>query len=109
MADEDHLTPQKYLDITSSARFIAMAWKEEALCLQAVSQGRAEATDWFPESKAEMHSKTTERAKAICHECPVRLDCLCLAIYAGEKEGIWGGRPAKHVQAARRKLMRILR
>lgn len=109
MADEEHLTPQKYLDITSGARFIAMAWKEEALCLQLVSEGRADPLDWFPESKAEYHSKQVERAKAICHECPVRLECLCMGIYAGEKDGIWGGRPAKHVQKVRRALLRILR
>lgn len=109
MTDEEHLTPQKYLDITASARFIAMAWKEEALCLKMVAEGRADATEWFPETRGHTGKHIPQRVRAICGDCPVRLECLCLAIYAGEKSGIWGGRPANQIQSMRRKLMRLLR
>lgn len=30
-------------------------------------------------------------AKAVCAECPVRAECLDLAMSAGEAHGIWGG------------------
>lgn len=109
MTDQDHLTPQKYLDITASSQFIAMGWKQDALCLKMVAEGRAESIEWFPEARGHTSKHVPERVKAICGDCPVRLECLCLAIYAGEKNGIWGGRPAKQVQKIRRALMRILR
>lgn len=31
------------------------------------------------------------RAKAICHQCPVRATCLAEALGAEEDWGIWGG------------------
>jgi WhiB family redox-sensing transcriptional regulator len=31
------------------------------------------------------------RAKEVCMECPVRLECLATAISRGERYGIWGG------------------
>lgn len=109
MVEDDHLTAQKYLDITASARFIGMKWKEEALCLQMVANDQADPLDWFPETSGLPVGTVPERAKAVCKLCPVRLECLCLGIYASEKNGIWGGRSARHIQKVRRKLMRLLR
>jgi WhiB family transcriptional regulator, redox-sensing transcriptional regulator len=33
----------------------------------------------------------TDRAKSICHSCPVREPCLDHALMYREREGVWGG------------------
>lgn len=33
----------------------------------------------------------TEAAKAVCHRCPIRLQCLQTAVEDVERWGIWGG------------------
>lgn len=32
-----------------------------------------------------------ERAKSLCHDCPVRRTCLAGAVERGEPWGVWGG------------------
>lgn len=32
-----------------------------------------------------------QQAKAICATCPVRAECLAVAVAAGERHGVWGG------------------
>ena len=34
-------------------------------------------------------------AKAVCGECPVRVECLAESLANGEKHGIWGGSSEK--------------
>lgn len=41
---------------------------------------------FFPE-----RGQSTSEAKAICHECDVRAECLAYALNNGEHHGIWGG------------------
>jgi WhiB family redox-sensing transcriptional regulator len=41
---------------------------------------------FFSESPADV-----DRAKAICHDCPVRLQCLAGALERREPWGVWGG------------------
>ncbi len=41
---------------------------------------------WFAESPADV-----ERAKALCHDCPVRPACLAGALERREPWGVWGG------------------
>lgn len=41
---------------------------------------------WFADSPAEL-----EIAKAICGECPLRLECLAGAVEREEPWGVWGG------------------
>jgi WhiB family transcriptional regulator, redox-sensing transcriptional regulator len=46
-----------------------------------------EPTDlFFPEDAA-----GTELAKAICHGCPVRAECISYAVAIPSLDGIWGG------------------
>lgn len=41
---------------------------------------------WFAEAPDDL-----ERAKALCHTCPVRLACLAAARARREYSGVWGG------------------
>lgn len=41
---------------------------------------------YFAESPADV-----EFAKALCHSCPVRVDCLAGALERREPWGVWGG------------------
>ncbi len=65
----------------------AAAWMDKARC-------KGIDPDLFhPDENDEDQVKVAkkEKAKAICAECPVRLDCLEFAINKPEKDGIWGG------------------
>ncbi len=59
---------------------IDLAWQDAANCTG------ANADLFFPERGA-----STRRAKQICGECDVLVECLEYAIANGEKFGIWGG------------------
>ena len=55
------------------------AWMDAAAC-------RDEDPElWFP------LDGNGRLARAICRECPVRVDCLNHAIAVGTRDGIWGG------------------
>lgn len=41
---------------------------------------------WFAESPVDL-----ERAKALCTDCPIRLECLAAALDREEPWGVWGG------------------
>lgn len=66
-------------------------WAAEALC------GEADGDAWYSEDPHERRM-----AKAICHVCPVRQECLDYAVRTNERWGIWGGLS----QFQRRKLRR---
>lgn len=52
---------------------------------------------WFSEAVHE-----TERAKTVCRTCPVRGNCLEMALTVGEEAGVFGG-----LTAAERRRMRV--
>lgn len=57
-----------------------LSWQDAALCAQ------ADPDAWFPEKGG-----SVALAKAICHGCPARAECLEFALENDEKFGIWGG------------------
>lgn len=69
-------------------------WRADAAC-------RGEDTnEWFP-----TRGDRTDRLLAVCHECPVRVECLEYAVTDPERVGIWGGTS----ENSRRVMRRILR
>ncbi|MET9337916.1 MULTISPECIES: WhiB family transcriptional regulator [unclassified Nonomuraea] len=46
---------------------------------------------FFPISLEGAGHAQAERAKAICHGCPVRLPCLDYALATRQADGVWGG------------------
>ena len=80
------------------AFFDPEAWMLSANCL-----GR---TDLFfapddSESRAERRYRESQ-AKAVCHECVVRVECLSEALRSDERFGIWGGLTERERRTARR-------
>ena len=47
-----------------------------------------------------------EEAKAVCARCPVRAECLQLAIELGVKDGVWGGCTAEEIIHSQRQAQR---
>lgn len=74
-------------------------WERHGLCIEDENP-RA----WFPEGR----SKEAERAKLVCLRCPVRSQCLELAL-SRELPGIWGGTSQRERQQLRRDLGRLRR
>jgi WhiB family transcriptional regulator, redox-sensing transcriptional regulator len=57
-----------------------LEWRERALCAQTDPEA------FFPEKGG-----STKAAKAVCHSCEVRQECLEYALTNDERYGIWGG------------------
>lgn len=60
------------------------AWLDEARCAGMASP------DFFADAESEKRL-----AKAICDECPARLECLAAALLNHESRGVWGGLDAR--------------
>lgn len=52
---------------------------------------------FFPEKGA-----SSRRARAICAECPIQIECLNYAIFHRVSDGIWGGRSPDQRKTLRR-------
>jgi WhiB family redox-sensing transcriptional regulator len=57
-----------------------MSWEESARCGQ-----------YDPEIFFDPTARAERRAKSICAQCPVRLDCLECALSVRAEFGVWGG------------------
>ncbi|MGJ9583291.1 WhiB family transcriptional regulator [Actinotignum sp. GS-2025b] len=88
VAGSGGLTPQDaqdaMLDIFDlgydKADSASLHWRESALCAQ------TDPDVFFPEKGG-----STAPATSICHECPVREECLEYALQHDIRHGIWGG------------------
>lgn len=65
-------------------------WASSALCAQ------SDPELWFDEKGAE------RKAKLVCQSCPVRRECLLLALEKREPFGVWGGKTPEERSAIRR-------
>jgi hypothetical protein len=101
----EHLTASRYVTITTSAEWLTYQWKDRGKCLEVVDNGDADPMDWFPDSESSIPKKVW----SVCYACPVRLECLCSAIYTNEVKGVWGGHSIKQIRRMRRKLMRAMK
>lgn len=57
-----------------------MSWEERARCGQ-----------YDPEIFFDPRARVERKAKSICAQCPVRLDCLAAALSVRAEFGVWGG------------------
>ncbi|MEU6034012.1 WhiB family transcriptional regulator [Actinomadura sp. NPDC047616] len=61
---------------------------------------------FFPEDSGWTGAEQADRAKAVCHACPVEADCLDFALLDWRLDGIWGGMTAEERRAERRRRQR---
>lgn len=101
MKDPQHLTIALYLDMTHSTAFTQQEWKQDAECLRLFREdpGSNNPLDWFPEGRS-----VPDYVMEACSVCPVRLECLVLAIYSGEEHGVWGGRMPHQIRTLRNRI-----
>ncbi|HEX4812660.1 MAG TPA: WhiB family transcriptional regulator [Nonomuraea sp.] len=60
-------------------------WTRQAACLD------LDPELFFPISMEGPSQSQVERAKAVCHDCPVREPCLEYALSTRQAYGVWGG------------------
>lgn len=78
-----------------------LSWQDDAACAPVY---KAEMNDlWhdpdedfgqkenLPAAEKKRRQADRDRAKRICRDCPVRLECLTFAYENDERHGIWGG------------------
>lgn len=81
---------------TQLAAELAADWRARAAC-----SGHPN-TLFFPTADG-LDEGSIEKAKAICHVCPVIDDCLQYALETNQRSGIWGGTSEKERKSLRRK------
>ncbi|MGW0666132.1 WhiB family transcriptional regulator [Streptomyces sp. NPDC002746] len=75
-------------------------WRERAAC-------RDEDPDlFFPIGTTGPALVQAEDAKAVCHGCPVRAECLRWALENGQDTGVWGGLDETERRALKRRSRR---
>ncbi|WP_340374098.1 WhiB family transcriptional regulator [Streptomyces sp. SS7] len=72
-------------------------WRQHAAC-------RHEDPDlFFPIGTSGPALLQTQQAKAVCHRCPVREQCLDRALATDQAMGVWGGTTEAERRALRRR------
>lgn len=56
---------------------------------------------WAPPAT---HWSRSIRAKEVCGECPVKVDCLDYALETNQDSGIWGGTSEEERRTLRRRI-----
>jgi WhiB family transcriptional regulator, redox-sensing transcriptional regulator len=64
-------------------KITAISWMDNASCVG------EDANLWFPNDKDAVNK--AKQAKVICADCPVKMQCLELALTERISYGIWGG------------------
>lgn len=89
------------MSILASSLALANAdydWRRDAICRD---------TDpdlFFPVGTTGNALVQIERAKQVCDECAVRVECLEFALETNQDAGIWGGTSEEERRAIRRRL-----
>lgn len=74
-----------------------MDWRFEAACLS------QDPELFFPIGDSGPALEQVEKAKAVCHRCPVMHECLEWALETGQDSGVWGGMSEQERVALRRR------
>jgi WhiB family redox-sensing transcriptional regulator len=70
----------------------AVFWQDQARCRQ-----------YDPELFFDPRGRAERKAKAVCLRCPVRTECLLLALESHAEFGVWGGMSTKERRTLLRK------
>ncbi|RAJ44140.1 transcription factor WhiB [Kitasatospora sp. SolWspMP-SS2h] len=75
-------------------------WRHRAACAQ------EDPELFFPVGTGGSALRQTERAKTVCHGCPVLKQCLSWALESGQEYGVWGGTGEEERRAMKRRAAR---
>ncbi|MDX3854301.1 WhiB family transcriptional regulator [Streptomyces sp. AK02-01A] len=75
-------------------------WLRNAACVD------ADPELFFPVGESGPAAEQAERAKAVCHGCPVEKQCLEWALSTGRTAGVWGGTDEEERRLLRRRAER---
>ncbi|MFI5756249.1 WhiB family transcriptional regulator [Streptomyces sp. NPDC051569] len=75
-------------------------WLRQAACVD------ADPELFFPVGESGPAAEQAERAKRICHGCPVEKQCLEWALSTGRTSGVWGGTDEEERRRLRRRIDR---
>ncbi len=90
------------MSIPASSLVLANAdysWRRDAICRD---------TDpdlFFPVGTTGYALVQIDRAKQVCGECPVKVECLDYALDTNQDSGIWGGTSEEERRTLRRRLV----
>ena len=88
------------MSILASSLALAHAeygWRQHAICRD---------TDpdlFFPIGTTGQALVQIDRAREVCNQCPVKVDCLEFALETNQDSGIWGGASEEERRVIRRK------
>jgi WhiB family redox-sensing transcriptional regulator len=96
--------PVPYRPALSELLFRPAGWVLRAACLT------IEDPDiFFPNGERGRALSQLEEARKVCDACPVRSECLALALGCDERHGMWGGTtPDERVAIRRGPIARVL-
>ncbi|MFD5032279.1 WhiB family transcriptional regulator [Streptomyces sp. NPDC058405] len=72
-------------------------WLRQAACAD------ADPELFFPVGESGPAAEQAERAKEVCHSCPVERQCLEWALDTGRTSGVWGGTDEEERRRLRRR------
>jgi WhiB family redox-sensing transcriptional regulator len=80
-----------------------MTWRDRAACLG------EDPELFFPIGNTGPAFRQIEKAKVVCHRCPVIENCLSWAMESRQEDGVWGGLAAEERLALKRRNARARR
>jgi WhiB family redox-sensing transcriptional regulator len=93
-------TRRSALTILASSLTLANAdytWRREAVCRD------TDPNLFFPVGTTGFALMQIDRARQVCDECPVRVECLDYALETNQDSGIWGGTTEDERRVLRRR------
>tara|TARA_B100000953_G_scaffold279703_1_gene256003 strand:- start:19 stop:480 length:462 start_codon:yes stop_codon:yes gene_type:complete len=75
-------------------------WEDHALCRSLTKEQKK---DFFPLKHDGEGKQQVNRARKLCSECPVVVECLHASLVTNEKFGVWGMTSPKQRQQMRKK------
>lgn len=75
--------------LVTQIRDAELSWKKDALCRNMPPNF------FYPVGQSRAAEAQTEQAQRVCHECPVKDECLEYAVTNNERHGVWGGESEK--------------
>jgi WhiB family redox-sensing transcriptional regulator len=88
---------QENVPSSAQERWLGTDWRAEAACSESAGTKL-----FFPVGVTGPAEIQIRQAKAVCDECPVKMECLDFAITTNQEYGVWGGTSEEERRVLRR-------